>query len=224
MGPRHFPGVGPTEPVVGRFLLPPVPHGLPEDAVFVAQAIPHGRDLHRGHRIEEAGGQAPETSVAEPCVGLLLQELEPVELPLLGRLSRQVIEKEVGDVVGERATDEEFHREVVDALRDLALVGLLRAHPSLGENVAHGAGHGLEALSSADRRIFHDVVEDEVSLVERIGRSGEPNWPGAVLLEKLRQVGSRRGGGSGRRVSFYAHRVRPSCGTWDAVPSMRRRG
>ena len=50
------------------------------------------------------------------------------------------VEQEVGDVVGQRAADEELHREVVDPLGVLAVVGLLGAQPALREDVAHGAG------------------------------------------------------------------------------------
>ncbi len=60
-------------------------------------------------------------------------------------------------------------------------------HPSLRKNIAHGAGDGLKTLARADRRHFHDVVKDEVPLIERIVRSRELNRPAAVLLEELRR-------------------------------------
>ena len=64
--------------------------------------------------------------------------------------------------------------------------------PSLRKDIAHGAGDGLKTLSRADRRYFHDVVKDEVPLVERIVRSRKLNWPAAVLLEEFRWlVGAR---------------------------------
>ena len=46
---------------------------LLEDAVLVAQAVAHGRELHRGHRVEEAGRQPAESAVAQAGVGLLLR-------------------------------------------------------------------------------------------------------------------------------------------------------
>ena len=192
MRTRDFPWVGATEPVVRQFLLPAVLDGLFEDAVFVAQAITHGRDLHRGHGIEEASRQAPETAIAQTRVGLLFQQLEPIEVLLLDDFFRDGIEKKVRDIVGERAADEKFHREIVNALGVLALIGFLGMHPALRKNIAHGAGDGLKTLARADRRCFHDVVKDEVALIERIVRSGKLNRPAAVLLEELRWlVGSR---------------------------------
>ena len=139
-----------------------------EDAVFVAQAITHGRDLHRGHGIEEASRQTPETAIAQTRVGLLFEQLEPIEVLLLDGFFRDGIEEKVRDIVGQRAADEKFHREIVNALGVLALIGLFGTHPSLRKNIAHGAGDGLKTLARADRRCFHDVVKDEVPLIKRI--------------------------------------------------------
>ena len=177
-----LPRVGSTEPVVGLFLLPAVLDGLPEDAVFVPQAIAHGRDLHRGHGVEKASRQAPQASVAETRVGFLLQEFVPIEFLSLDHFAHERVEQKVGSVVGQRSADEKLHREVVDALAVLALIGLLRTQPSLREDVAHGAGCGLETLASADGRRFPDVIEEEVPFVQRIGRSGEPDGAATVLL------------------------------------------
>ena len=105
------------------------------------------------------------------------------------------VEQKVGNVVGQRSADEKLHREIVDALAILALIGLLRTQPSLREDVAHGAGCGLETLASADGRQFPDVIEEEVPFVQRIGRSGEPDGTATVLLYELGQI--RRSFGSG---------------------------
>ena len=72
-------GSGRRSQLSGLLVLPAVLDGLSEDAVFVAQPVAHGRELHRRHRIEEARRQAPEPAVAQARVGLLLEQLEPVE-------------------------------------------------------------------------------------------------------------------------------------------------
>ena len=58
-GARHLPRILMVQPVVGIFALPAVLDRLPEHAVLVAQAIASRRQLHRRHRIEEAGGEPP---------------------------------------------------------------------------------------------------------------------------------------------------------------------
>jgi hypothetical protein len=63
-----------AQPVVGLLVLPAVPQGLPEDAVFVAQPVAHGGQLERRHRIEEARREPPEPAVAEARVGLRLDQ------------------------------------------------------------------------------------------------------------------------------------------------------
>ncbi len=201
---RHFPRVRAPEPVVRQFTLPAVLKGLFEDPVFVPQAIAHGRDLHRGHRVEKASRQAPQPSVAETRVGFLLEEFVPIDLRLLDRVVHGRVEQKVGNVVGQRSADEKLHREIVDALAIPAPIGLLRTQPSLREDVAHGAGCGLETLASADGRQVPDVIEEEVPLVQRTGRSGEPDGTATVLLHDPGQI--RRSFGSGG----YGFRLRGS--------------
>ena len=75
-----LPRVRAAQPVVGLLVLPAVLDRLPEDAVLVAQTVAHGGKLHRRHRVEEAGGQAPEPAVAQAGVGLLFKQIEPVEV------------------------------------------------------------------------------------------------------------------------------------------------
>ena len=89
MRTSDFPWVRAAQPVVRLFVLPAVLDGLLEDAVFIAQAVAHGRELHRGHGIEEAGRQAPEPAITQTRVGLLFEQLEPIEVLLLDGLSAQ---------------------------------------------------------------------------------------------------------------------------------------
>ena len=183
--PGDLPRVGPPQPVVRLLALPAILDRLPEDAVLVAQPVAHGRELHRGHRVEEARREAAEPAVAEAGVRLLLEQGEPVEALVVGDPLRDRIEEEVHDVVGERAPDQELHGEIVDALGVLALVRLLGAQPPLREDVPHGAGDGLVALARTHRRGIDDVVEHEMPLVERIARPRELDRAAPVLLEKL---------------------------------------
>ena len=169
-------------------MLPAVPDGLLEDTVFIAQAVAHGWDLHRRHRVEKASRQAPQTPIPQTRVGFLFQQLEPIEVLLLDGFFRDRIEEKVGDVVGQRAADEKLHREVVDTLRVLTLVGRLGIHPSLRQNIAHGTGDSLKALAWAGGHQFDDVVENEMPFIERVIRSRERNRPAAVLLDELHHV------------------------------------
>src|SRR5437899_1502740 len=79
----YFPGIGPNQPVVRVFDLEAFLDRLPENAVFVTQAIAHRRDPERGERIDEAGRQAPEPAIAQTGIGFLFEQREPVEILLL---------------------------------------------------------------------------------------------------------------------------------------------
>ena len=70
----HLPGVGMAQPVVRVLDLAAVVDLLAEHAVLVAQAVADGRDLQRGQRVDEAGGQPAEAAVAQAGVGLFLGE------------------------------------------------------------------------------------------------------------------------------------------------------
>src|SRR5215469_3932385 len=74
MGSLDLPRVLPAEPVVRLFLLPAIPNGLLEDAVFIAKAVANGRELHGRHGVEEASSQTPESTVTEAGVGFLLEQ------------------------------------------------------------------------------------------------------------------------------------------------------
>jgi hypothetical protein len=67
--PGDLPRVGPAQPVVRLLALPAVLDRLPEDAVLVAQPVAHGRQLHRGHRVEEARREAPRPPLPSPASG-----------------------------------------------------------------------------------------------------------------------------------------------------------
>ena len=165
--------------------MPAVLNGLLEDAVFVAQAVAHGRDLHRRHRVEKASRQTPQTAITQTRVGFLLEQLEPIEVLLLDGFFRDRIEEKVRDIVGQRAADEKLHREIVDALGVLALVGLFGVYPTLRQDIPHGAGKGLETFARTGGHQLKDVIEEEMTLVKSVVCSCELNWPAAVLLDEL---------------------------------------
>ena len=52
---------------------------LAEHAVLVAQAVAVGGNLHRGQRVDEAGGQPAEAAVAQAGVRLRLGQLAQVQ-------------------------------------------------------------------------------------------------------------------------------------------------
>ena len=127
------------------------------------------------------------------------------------------LEQQVHDVVRERAADQELHRQVVDALRVLALVGLLGADPPLRQHVAHRARDRLEALARPGGRRVADAVEEQMALVERIGGARELDGAAAVLREQVRRRG--RGAVEAGRSDGSCARAGPSWACFYSSPS-----
>ena len=131
-GPHNLPGIGVAQPVVGLLDLPAVADRLPEDAVFVAQAVADGRVLQRGEGVDEAGGQPAEAAVAQPGVRLLLDQLLEVPAFLLHGPPHERLRGQVHHVVPQRPPQQKLHRQVVDALGIGFLPGTVASWPSDG--------------------------------------------------------------------------------------------
>ena len=180
--PRHFPGVLPAQPVVRLLDLPAVLDRLPEDAVLVAQAVTHRRQGKGRHGVKKARGQAPEPAVAEAGIGLRLDQRRiDVALPF-DELERHLGQLRVDRVVHQRAAEQEFHRKVVHALRVLLLVRPLGQQPALGDHVAQRARHRFELLARRRLERIDHIVEQQVTVVERLIGARELHWPAPVLL------------------------------------------
>ena len=80
VGLGEFPREVEGQPFVGLLHLVAVADLLAKDAVFVADAVADGRDVQRRQRIEEAGRQPPQTTVAQPRLHVLLDHARHGEL------------------------------------------------------------------------------------------------------------------------------------------------
>ena len=70
------------------------------------------------------------------------------------------------------------------------IVRLLRAHPSLGKNIAHGTGQGLKLFPWAGGFQVDDIIKDEMPFIESIVGPGKLNRAAPVLFEQFRYVRS----------------------------------
>ena len=102
---------------------------------------------------------------------------------LLNRLLCDRIEQQIGNVVGERAANEKFHREIVHSLRILAFVRVFGTYPSLRKDVTNRVSKRLKACSGIGYAEIHDVVKKKVALIERVVGSGKLNRTTAILLQ-----------------------------------------
>ena len=126
----------------------------------------------------------PEPAIAEPRIGLGVEHFGPVLARVRAQvLADQRLDAEVDDVVGERAAEQELHREVVDPLGVGRVLGLLGQQPALGQHVAQRARDGLEALALIGVLGAHHVVEDQMAVV--VVLAAQPHRSDLVLLQDV---------------------------------------
>ncbi len=98
---RDFPRIGPAQPIVRLLDLPAILEDLFEHAVFVAEPMAHGRQLHRGHGIQKARCQPAQSAVAQAGIGFLLEQFQPVNASVIDRRFHEITEEEICDIVGQ---------------------------------------------------------------------------------------------------------------------------
>ena len=166
---HDLPRVAEPQPLVGDLVLKAVADLLIEDPELVADAVADGRDAQRRERVHVAGGETPETSVAE--AGLLLPfderlEIEP-ELSHCG--ARVVLQAEVEEVVAELGPDQELGRQVRHGAALMREVGVRGVKPALQHSVANrvrerevvivGRGDRIE-LGQARVEVGQEITDD----------------------------------------------------------------
>ena len=73
-------------------------------------------DRQRRHAVHETGGEAAEAAIAERRVGLDPAQVRQIDAELVERLRHRLRDAEIGQGVEQQAADQEFEREIIDAL------------------------------------------------------------------------------------------------------------
>ena len=81
--------------MIGLLVLKAVDERLAEKAELVVDAVAEAGVVHRGQRIEEAGGQPSQSAIAEGRVGLQRLELVQIDAHLGGDRFGVIVEAEV---------------------------------------------------------------------------------------------------------------------------------
>ena len=166
----EFPRVAQLEPVIGLLDLVTVVDRLGEHAVVVADAVAEAGQTGGGHRIQEAGSQAAQAAVAQTRIGFFLAGLFQIDAAFGQGRGQLVVQVDGHQAVGQRATDQEFHREVVDALDLLAILLARGLDPVLDLLVTSQAGQrGVPVCLRGGLRILADGVEEAVGHVAAQG-------------------------------------------------------
>ena len=145
-GALQFPWVAVAQPVVGLFHLAAVLDVLAEHAVFVADAIAHDRQLQRRTAIQETGGQAAQSAIAQAGILLVVDQFLDIEAQALqGHLAR-LAQTQVEQSVGKAASHQEFERQIIGVLGVLLFIGVAGALVALHQAVAHRQHEGAVGI------------------------------------------------------------------------------
>ena len=143
LGPLQFPGIAEAQPFVRIFLLPALIDDLAEQAVIVADAVADRGDRQRRHALHEAGGEPPEAAIAERGIRLAFAQLRQRHAEIAERDLEDLEQPHVVQRVGEEAADQEFEREIIDALASRIVAVLLGREPAMHDAVAQRERCGL---------------------------------------------------------------------------------
>ena len=108
VGPLDFPGSLERQPVVRLFLLVTVVDFLAEQAVLVVDAVPAHGHVERGQRVQKAGRQPSQAAVAERGISLRLLGRLQRDTHLTKRVSAQIVDTQINQVVGEQSPQQIF--------------------------------------------------------------------------------------------------------------------
>ena len=166
----EFPRVAQLEPVIGLFDLVAVVDRLGEHAVVVADAVAEAGQTGGGHRIQEAGSQATQAAVAQTRIGFFLAGLFQINAAFGQGRGQLVVQVDGHQAVGQRAANQEFHREVVDALDLLAVLLACGLDPVLDLLVTSQAGQrGVPVGLGGGLGVLADGVEEAVGHIAAQG-------------------------------------------------------
>ena len=105
------------EPHIGKLDLPAVHDLLLEETVLIEDGKTHGGIVLRRKSVQKTGGEAAESPISEPCIGLFFIEILQRELILLFECPFDgIADAEIVDAVLEGAAHQKLHAEIIDPL------------------------------------------------------------------------------------------------------------
>jgi len=161
--PDHLPGIAPRQPGIGAFLLAVVPDLLAEDAELVTDAVADRRQLQRGHRLLEAGGQPAEPAIAQTRLRFFRQQGLQVEIKLPAGLLGLGPDTEIDEVVLEVGSEQILRRQVHGRAHPRFGVGVGGVDPGLQQAVAHRQGQGAVVVVAGGQGGRFRLAEGQVA-------------------------------------------------------------
>ncbi len=194
--PLEFPGVAETQPFVGIFVLPALRDDLAEQAEIVADAVADRGDRQRRHALHEAGREPAEAAIAERRIRLAFAQVRQVDAEIAERRLEHRQQAHIVQRIGEQAADQEFEREIIDALAAGVVALLFGRQPAVHDAVAQrqrcrlvpvAPGRHPGVLADRQPQLGEDRALDlgQRQLVDRLVQRRMASWERLFL--QLRQ-------------------------------------
>jgi len=164
---------------------------LLEHTVLIAEAITHGRNFHRSHRIEEAGRQTPKAAVAQTHIDFLLTDRFEVDAQLFQRRHSNVEVSGVVEHVFHQPAHQILERKIIETAHVLLVVHPLRNNQP-GKNLLanrHGRRNPpIPRLRSVmiSRERVGQVAQDRLLKLCRIRSADSQGCLGHCLIRNQR--------------------------------------
>ena len=97
------------------------------------------------------------------------------------------LDQEIGQIVGQRPSDQELHRQIIDLLGIFPIIGRIGPEPALRQEVTQGICYSLETVAHSGRLGIDHVVQDQVALVGRIGITRKLDRATLIELQEILQ-------------------------------------
>ena len=117
-------------------LLPAILDHLLEQPVVIADPVAAGGDAEARHALHKAGGEPPETAIAERRVGFGAAHPVGVDAEIAERNPDEFAASQIADHVVEQPPDQKFQRHVIDALAALRAAEAIDREPAVDDAVA----------------------------------------------------------------------------------------
>ena len=149
LGPNEVTNRTKIEPLAQQKLAESLNQKYGEGAVFINKVVINNMDFEEAYNTaiqqksiaqQNADKQKieNEAAIAKARIRFIVTQVVPVDAKVLQRVAAQLVGLEVDDVIAQKSPDQELQRHVVDALRVLTTVLLLRRDPTLHDTVANG--------------------------------------------------------------------------------------
>ena len=144
--PSQFKRIPVFEPVVRFFYLITIFDLLLEHSVPVPNTAAIGRISQSCQGVQETGGQPSQTSISQRWVWFLILDDVQINAHLIQSFFDFLIGRHIDQIISKGASQQEFHRHIVDHLRIVLLKLLLSSDPVIDDRLLYRVRYSLKQL------------------------------------------------------------------------------